>query len=321
DEIFNVTIRVQVVDDLGNVGEDRKVVAVHSDPDLKPGFPLEVAASGESSPTMADLDGNGVLDLIVATADGKVHAFSGGTTSELAGWPVTTDLDVLHTGSAAFTSAAVSTNVHESILASVAVGDLEQNGSLEVVVASTQGKVYVFSASGALRPGFPVSTNPAFSDPAIRNEANRLDPGFFAAPALADLDRDGKLEIVIGAMDRHLYVWREDGTPQPGFPILMVDRTVTDVNPLNDQVTWHLSGGQPVGSRGTKVVASPAIGDIDGDGWLEIVQGTNEEYVRGESGNVQISPFANLFGLSAINGRVYAVAHDGTLSPRVVGNP
>src|SRR6185369_12614656 len=190
DEIFNVTIRVQVVDDLGNVGEDRKVVAVHSDPDLKPGFPLEVAASGESSPTMADLDGNGVLDLIVATADGKVHAFSGGTTSELPGWPVTTDLDVLHTGSAAFTSAAVSTNVHESILASVAVGDLEENGSLEVFVASTQGKLYAFSA------------------PAIRNEANRLDPGFFATPALADLDRDGKLEIVIGAMDRHLYVFR-----------------------------------------------------------------------------------------------------------------
>ncbi len=321
DEIYNVTIRVQVVDDLGNVGEDRKVVAVHSDPDLKAGFPLDLGASGESSPTMADLDGNGVLDLIVATADGKVHAFSGGTTSELPGWPVTTDLDVLHTGSAAFTSAAVSTNVHESILASVAVGDLDEDGSLEVVVASTQGKLYVFSAAGALRPGFPVSSNPAFSSPAIRNEANRLDPGFFATPALADLDRDGKLEIVIGSMDRHLYVFREDGSTQPGFPILMIDRTVTTVNPLTDQVTWNLSGGQPVGSRGTKIVASPAIGDIDGDGWLEIVQGTNEEYVRGESGNLQISPFANLFGLSAINGRVYAVAHDGSLSPRVVGNP
>lgn len=321
DEVYNVTIRVQVVDDLGNVGEDRKVVSIHHDPDVKPGFPLELHASGESSPTLADLDGNGVLDLVVATADGRVHAFDGASGAELPGWPVTTALDSLHTGSAAFTSGAVSTQVHESILSSAAVGDLDQDGSLEVVVASTQGHLYVFSASGVPRPGFPVSTTPAFSDPAIRDEANRLDPGFFASPALGDLDRDGKLEIVIGAMDRHLYVWREDGTPQPGFPILMVDRTVTTVNPVTGHVTWNLVGGQPVGSRGSKIVASPALGDIDGDGWLEIVQGTNEEYVRGEAGNVEISPFANLFGITAINGRVYAVAHDGALSSRVAGNP
>ncbi len=319
DEVFNVTLRVQVTDDLGNVGEDRKVVSVHHDPDVKPGFPLYLRGSGDSSPTLADLDGNGVLDVIIANASGEVHALDG-SGNELPGWPVTTSLDVLHTGSAGFVSGAVDDQVHESILSSVAVGDLERDGSLEVVVASTQGKLYVFSASGVLRPGFPVSTNPAFSAPAIRNEANRLDPGFLATPALADLDKDGELEIIVGSMDRHLYVWRADGTLQPGFPILMVDRTVTTVNPLNDQVTWNLVGGQPTGSRGTKLAGSPAVGDIDGDGFLEIVQGTNEEYVRGESGNVQISPFANLFGLSAINGRVYAVAHDGTLSPRVVGN-
>ncbi len=320
DEVYNVTIRVQVTDDLGNVGEDRKVVSVHHDPDTKPGFPLFLRGSGDSSPALADLDGNGVLDVVIADATGEVHALDG-SGAELPGWPVTTDLDVLHTGSAGFMSGAVDDQVHESIVASVAVGDLDHDGSLEVVVASTQGKLYVFSAAGVLRPGFPVSTTPAFSDPAIRNEANRLDPGFLATPALADLDKDDKLEIVIGAMDRHLYVWREDGTPEPGFPILMVDRTVTTVNPGNGQVTWNLSGGQPVGSRGSKIVGPPAIGDIDGDGFLEIVQGTNEEYVRGEPGNVQISTFAGFFGLSAINGRVYAVAHDGTLSPRVAGNP
>jgi hypothetical protein len=319
DEIFNVTIRVQVTDDLGNVGEDRKVVSVHHDPDVPAGFPLYLTASGESSPTLADLDGDGTLDLVIATADGRVHAFEG-SGAELAGWPVTTSLDVLHTASAGFVSAAVSDQVHESILSSVAVGDLDRDGTPEVVVASTQGRLYVFSAAGVLRSGFPVTTTPAFSDPAIRNEANRLDPGFFASPALADLDNDGALEIIIGSMDRHLYVWRADGTVQPGFPILVVDRTVTAVNPVNGQVTWNLVGGQPVGSIGTKLVASPAVGDIDGDGFLEIVQGSNEEYVRGETGNVELSSFANLFGLSAINGRVYAIAHDGSLSPRVAGN-
>ncbi len=320
DEVFNVTIRLRVTDDLGNVGEDTRVVSVHHDPDLKLGFPKALHASGDSSPALADLNGDGRLDLVLATAAGEVHALDA-TGAELPGWPVTTDLDVLHTGSAGFVSGAVGSAVHESVLSSVAVGDLERDGSLEVVVASTQGKLYVFSATGVPQAGFPVSTTPAFSDPAIRNEANRLDPGFLATPALADIDRDGSLEIIIGAMDRHLYVWRADGTPQPGFPILMVDRTVTAVNPATGQVTWNLSSGQPVGSRGTKIVGSPAVGDIDGDGFLEIVQGTNEEYVRGEKGNVQISFFAGLFGLSAINGRVYAIDHEGSLSPRVAGNP
>ena len=62
----------------------------------------------------------------------------------------------------------VDDQVHESILSSAAVGDLDRDGSLEVVVASTQGKVYAFSSAGVLRPGFPVATNPAFSAPAIR---------------------------------------------------------------------------------------------------------------------------------------------------------
>jgi hypothetical protein len=320
DEVYNVTLRLRVTDDLGNVGEDTRVVSVMHDPDLHAGFPIYLNGSGDSSPALADLDGDGNLEIVLATAAGEVHAFTA-SGAELPGWPVTTDVDSLHTGSAGFISGAVSALVHESVLSSVAVGDLDRDGTFDVVAASTQGKVYAWDAHGVPRPGFPVQTNPAFSDPAIRNEANRLDPGIFATPALADLDRDGALEIIVGSLDRHLYVWRADGTTQPGFPILMVDRTVTTVNPSTGQVAWDLVGGQPRGSRGTKLVGSPAVGDIDGDGFLEIVQGTNEEYVRGEAGNVRLTTFGLLVGLSPINGRVYAIDHQGSLSPRVAGNP
>ena len=129
---------------------------------------------------------------------------------------MTTALDVLHTGSAAFTSTAVSDQVHESIVAAVAVGDLDRRRRARGGGGVDAGPALRVLVDGRAAGGFPVSTTPAFSAPAIRNEANRLDPGFIATPALGDLDRDGKLEIVIGSMDRHLYVWREDGTPQPG---------------------------------------------------------------------------------------------------------
>ena len=45
----------------------------------------------------------------------------------------------------------------------------------------------------------------------------------------------------------------------------------------------------PGASRGEKIMDSPGVGDIDDDGSLDIVVGTNEEYVRGEAGNIHIS--------------------------------
>ena len=55
-------------------GEMRRTYAVHSDPDLLKGFPRYLGDSGEASPKMADLDGDGVLDLIYPTGGGMIHA-------------------------------------------------------------------------------------------------------------------------------------------------------------------------------------------------------------------------------------------------------
>lgn len=321
DEVFNVTLRLTVQDNLGNVAEDRKVVAIHDDPDLKPGFAKSIGASGESAPALADMDGDGVLDIVLATADGRVHIFDG-SGAELPGWPVATQFETLHLQSQGFVSGAVSTDVHEAVVASVSVGDLEADGSFEVVAASTQGRVYVWDRTGASRAGFPVATDPAFSDPAIRDRANRLDPGIIATPVLADLDSDGRLEIIVAALDRHLYAWNDDGNLVNGFPVLLVDATrMASIDPVTHKVAWALDGGQPVGGIGTKTLSSPAVADLDGDGRLEIVVGTNEEYVRGEVGNFPISFFGGLFGLDPINGRLYAVADEGVASPKVAANP
>jgi hypothetical protein len=202
---------------------------------------------------------------------------------------------------------------------------LDDDGTLEVVAADLEGAIYAFEHTGAARAGFPVYMNPVYSDPAIRNEANRLDAGSGTAPTLADLDADADLEILIAAADRHLYVFEEDGSTYPGFPLLVVDQErMQSVNPVNHQVVWKLDGGEPVGSRGTKLVSSPAVGDIDGDGDVEIVLGSNEEYVRGEEVNVFIGGliFSSLeSALDLPNGRLYAISHLGNDDPEVQTNP
>jgi len=328
DESYAVTIRLTVEDSVGNVAQARRNITLHHDATLTAGFPVHIGVSGDSAPLLHDMDGDGAQEIVFGTADGRVHVLDG-SGAEMPGWPVTTNLMTL-ANSASFAPLALGSDYYSAVLAGVAIGDLDNDGDDEVVAADLDGAVYAFQESGAAMPGFPVMLNPVYSAPAIRNEANRLDYGVIAAPTLADLDGDGRLEILVAAMDRHLYVFNSNGSTHAGFPMLIVDRDrMASVNATNHQVTWKNSvenPAQPVGSIGTKLLGSPSVGDLDGDGDLEIVLGSNEEYVRDEIPNFYIpsATFGLLAaGLDKLNSRVYALSHLGNADPdpAVVANP
>ena len=92
-EQYDVTIRVQVHAKDGTntdqMGEDRRAFHLRHDSTERPGFPVRIGTSGESSPAMADIEGRGWLDTIVATADGTVHAIRPDG-NEAPGFPVHT---------------------------------------------------------------------------------------------------------------------------------------------------------------------------------------------------------------------------------------
>lgn len=324
DESFTVTLRLTVVDTLGNVAQARKNITVYHDPTLRAGFPLDLGVSGDSSPLLVDMNGDGAQEVVFGTADGFVHVIDAAG-SELPGWPATTGLLPLNVGAPAYQPSALGSNYRAAIIAAVAAGDLDGDGGLEVVAADMEGAVHVFEEDGSLRAGFPVALDPVFSDPSIRNKANRLDLAVMAAPTLADIDGDEALEILVAGMDRHLYVWNDDGSTQEGFPVLIVDQErMQNVDPVTHQVTWKQIGGLDVGSRGTKLIGSPAVGDIDGDGDVEIVLGSNEEYEGGEEANMFIGGliFAQLSdSLDLPNSRAYALSHLGNLDSSVAANP
>jgi len=271
---FTVTLRLQVEDDRGNVGEDRKTVAVHEDTTLAYP-PIRLGSSAESSGALADLDGDGTLDIVHATSDGRVYARRGADGWPLPGFPVRTDAIPVHTGAPVWSSGEVPVP-HEPIVGAVAVDDLDGDGTLEIVAASTEGQIYAWSATGARRAGFPVSTDPALSDPANRDRLNDAERGILAAPTLADLDGDGTLQILVAAMDGYLYAWDPSGAERAGFPVRIADTTKVDVDPVTGKATPL--EGVVARERGRKLVSSPAVADFDDDGRLEIVVGSNEEY-------------------------------------------
>jgi hypothetical protein len=260
---FTITLRAQATDSFGNLGEDRMTLFLHHDPDLHWGRPLPLGVSGESSPKLADLDADGVVDLVLATADGQVLALREDA-SPVPGWPVQVELIPQldaeqpgnYLGGRAYREGHIAP-ARSAIGATPAVGDLDADGVPEVVVATYEGLVHVWHADGRRAAGFPVSVD--FSLSQDRSPTNVVDHGIFASPALADLDGDGKLEILVAAFDQRIYAWRHDGGPVAGWPALARD----------------LTQAQPLGAR---ILSSPAVGDITGDGRPEVVVGTNELY-------------------------------------------
>jgi len=76
-ERYDVTVRVRVTDVHGRLGEDRRVFQLRHDPSEIAALHQDLGTSIESQPTLADIEGRGSLDTIVAGSDGTIHAFRG----------------------------------------------------------------------------------------------------------------------------------------------------------------------------------------------------------------------------------------------------
>ena len=322
-------------------GEDRRQLFLHRDSQLAPHFPIQLGTDGDSSPVLADIDGDNRNELIVATSDGYVHAYRADGT-EVPGWPVHTDALPLHTGERAYTASdGVSSGHYGAVLGALAAGDLFHDGRLEVVADDNDGNVYAWDPHGHLV--FHQQSNPAYSGAPLspfhtvrQGPRDRTEHGFLSSPVLARLDGGPQLDIVAAGDDRHVYAWRPDGKPVAGFPVLLVDPDkVASVDPTTNHVTFnsHASANPGIDEDQGKIIDTPAVADIDGSGHQAIIVGSNEEYATGtgdeggiNAGGVSTATLG-VIGQTGVlgfaNGRVYAIKHDGNASgkPFLAGWP
>ncbi|MCA9398879.1 MAG: S8 family serine peptidase, partial [Candidatus Omnitrophica bacterium] len=198
------------VGDLDNNGVNEVVVygatklyVFNADGSNYPGWPVSLSEpipvhiTSIGYPVIADLDQDGSSEIIISYLAGKVEVFNSDGTY-YPGWPKTLKNEF---------------NV-DLYGFSPAVGDLDNDGDLEIVVAEQGGtdpKLYVFHHTGELLDGWPKSVGGIW----------------FVPPVLGDIDQDGQLDIVAFSLERNpgeyvesnqLYVWHADGTLMDGWP-------------------------------------------------------------------------------------------------------
>jgi len=343
---FAVRLRLRVIASPGNAADTvnneavtYKQVDVYPAPELIARDDLGRHGSlsgGCASPSFYDLDGDGHEEMLLPTDDGLIHAYKDVSSGlELENWPVTTDFMSLPTsGDNSYTRCDPELVAHNAIMfGTVAVADLDGKEGMEVLMGDNRGKLYAWHVDGSRVRGFPVTVNPAFSaeppcgpgtipdcdgngpDP-IRNQQNRREGAFNTAPAVGDLDPNYPgPEIVAAAADGHIYAWHGDGTPVPGWPVFLRDpNKIASMDPVSHVIEYTKDS---CWLPGTKANTTPSLGDIDGDGFLEVIASVNEQYEETPSADLDKTFLEFLIGRFAGfgNTRVYALEHTGSLTP------
>ena len=171
--------------------------AWHEDGTLLSGFPVALPMDSDSSPALADLDGDGQWWIIFGDDAGWLHAVDP-SGRERPGFPVRTSGP--RPGPTP-TPHPPGGNIY-SIEASPAVADLDGDGKLEIAVGSWDGRMYLWSDAGQPLAGWPIL----------------VDDQIISSAALVDLDGNERPDVVVGSKDGYLYGWTVEGHALPGFP-------------------------------------------------------------------------------------------------------
>ena len=227
-----------------------------------PGFPFEMPSTPSFTPTLADLDGDGFLELFTATT--------------------TALFCVSHTGEMLYT--IESQEAYKYSYQSPIVVDLDGNGEWSLVGAchGDNPNHYIRNAhSGEYREGWP----------------KPISSWTYSAPTVVKNGDNHAIFMGVSGEGNVFYQYDADGNVAPGFPLNLTsgiegfitvadidgdgeNEIISDFNLMDGDLgyirAWEMDGtevtnGFPLRPQGLSYMNGANLGDIDGDGQLDLV--------------------------------------------------
>ncbi len=132
----------------------------------------------------------------------------------------------------------------------VVAGSLGSSGGVVIAAATSDGFLYLLNPQLEVLPGFPVDARPATGGTGDSSAAVRAD--VVSPPALADINRDGVLDVIVFCRNR-VCIYNRSGASLDNFPA----RTPS----------------------GAYLSSPPVAADVDGDGMVDVVGVTTDGLV------------------------------------------
>ncbi len=278
--------RVTCVDSCGNESNYSDEGYITTNPPYQTGWPNIVEKETASSPNIGDIDGDRHPEIVVGSD--YVYAWHEDGVEVIDGDNKPLTWGVLNTEGSTFTASVALAELDDTLgmeiiaaswdtdelfvfnsngnnlpgwpktleqfcWASPVAGDFDGDGELDIIAYDILGNVYVWHSDGT--EFMDGDGNPA-TDGVFFQAGEPEDGWHVCTPALADMDGDNVVELIVSASLDSTYCLNSDGTSVPGWPVPLAD---SDAN----------------------VTASPVAGDIDNDGYMEVV-------VRNSAGRVSV---------------------------------
>jgi LruC domain-containing protein/uncharacterized repeat protein (TIGR01451 family)/fimbrial isopeptide formation D2 family protein len=211
---------------------DGWLYAFNADGTPKAGWPVSIGGVQDSfgsqvlnsSPRIADMDGDGSAEIIVGSMDHRLYVFAAsgalrwsfGAGDSILSTPAVADIDAARPGlEIAFGAGDGVVYLLDSdggllwrqqtgwtVRSSPLAADMDQDGDLEVLIGSDDDSLYAWHHDGQAVAGWPQQTG----------------ADVFSSPALGDVDGDGAPEVVVGSDDARVYAWHANGQTVAGWP-------------------------------------------------------------------------------------------------------
>ncbi|MFH1511475.1 MAG: PQQ-binding-like beta-propeller repeat protein [Candidatus Woesearchaeota archaeon] len=177
------------------------------------------------------------------------------------------------------------------IYSDITTGDINGDGKKEIICKSNNDEIFALSATGSRLWTYSFKTETELERLFLEKDSIKI---ICSNPVLADIDDDGKDEIIVGSSNGRMYAIKGDGTLIWSFKTNGAVHSTPAIEDINgdgrkeiifgssDKCLYALdSKGQRIWSfeTGLEVESGVAVCDINNDGRKEIIFGSNDNRI------------------------------------------